>query len=316
MEFHARMEHFLAKHADKIQGTLSCFDRILFRGYLPFFSGAAFAAFLDRRGIRRPELKSFLLRQAARLKEHARSMAQREGRPFQYFGGRVRKEDLARQIAERDRIERGLVCVFSTLEPCRTYSIRWNHASYIQPARRKCLFLYYYFMDPDLGLIHVKLQTWFPLQLQLYVNGHEWLARKLTRHGIRYTKLDNAFLWIEDFPRAQTFADRLVTVGWVDLLQGYARRVNPLPGDLLDPMQYYWVTAQAEYSTDPVFKSRAQLRAWSRACSSTARAPSPRRMCWPSSAASSTASSRGRSSPTSGRRSSKAACWGIGSNTA
>ncbi|MFQ5829408.1 MAG: hypothetical protein ACE5JD_09685 [Candidatus Methylomirabilia bacterium] len=51
-----------------------------------------------------------------------------------------------------------------------------------------------------------------------------------------------------------------MTVGWVDLLQRYARRVNPLLGDLLHPMQYYWVTAQAEYSTDLVFKSRAQLR--------------------------------------------------------
>jgi len=46
------MEQFIAKHTDKIQGTLSCFDRILFRGYLPLFSGAAMAAFLDRR--RRP----------------------------------------------------------------------------------------------------------------------------------------------------------------------------------------------------------------------------------------------------------------------
>jgi len=46
------MEQFIAKHTDKIQGTLSCFDRILFRGYLPLFSEAAMAAFLDRR--RRP----------------------------------------------------------------------------------------------------------------------------------------------------------------------------------------------------------------------------------------------------------------------
>jgi hypothetical protein len=115
-------------------------------------------------------------------------------------------------------------------------------------------------MDRELGLIHVKLETWFPMQIQLYVNGHEWLARKLTRHGIRYTKLDNVFLWIEDFPRAQAFADRLVTVGWVDLLQRYARRVNPLLGELLHPMQYYWVTAQAEYSTDLVFKSLQHLQ--------------------------------------------------------
>jgi len=61
---HARLERFISKHAEKIRGTLSCFDRILFRDYLPFFSGAAFAAFLDRRRIRRAELKSFLLRQA------------------------------------------------------------------------------------------------------------------------------------------------------------------------------------------------------------------------------------------------------------
>ena len=43
-------------------------------------------------------------------------------------------------------------------------------------------------MDPDLGLIHVRVQTWFPLQIQVYLNGHEWLARKLTARGIRCTK--------------------------------------------------------------------------------------------------------------------------------
>jgi len=120
------MQPFITKLADKIQGSLSCFDRILFRGYLPFFSGAAMAAFLDRRGVRRPQLKGFLLRQAARLKEHA-------------------------------RIAQGLVCVFSTPELCRTYSIRWDHASYIQPARRKCPSLDDSLMDPEFGLIHVRI---------------------------------------------------------------------------------------------------------------------------------------------------------------
>jgi hypothetical protein len=37
------MDQFIAKHANKLQGTLSCFDRVLFRGYLPFFSGDAMA---------------------------------------------------------------------------------------------------------------------------------------------------------------------------------------------------------------------------------------------------------------------------------
>lgn len=253
------MEQFISRHADKIEGTLSCFDRILFRGYLPFFSGAAMANFLQAAGVHRWDVKTFVLEQAQRLKDHAGQMAEREGRPFQYFGERVRKEELARALAERDGIEDGLVCVYSVLEPCRTFSLWQEGAPFIRSAKRKCLFLYYYFMDRDLGLIHVKVQTWFPLQLKVYVNGHEGLARKLTRHGVRCTKHDNVFFWLEDFGRAQTFADRFVSVGWVELLQRYARKVNPLLRDVLDPMAYYWVTAQSEYATDVVFKRSALL---------------------------------------------------------
>lgn len=68
---------------DKLQGTLSCFDRVLFRGYLPFFSGYAMACFPDTRGIRRQDVKRFVLIQASRLKDHARQMAARAGRPYQ-----------------------------------------------------------------------------------------------------------------------------------------------------------------------------------------------------------------------------------------
>jgi hypothetical protein len=222
------MDQFVAKHADKLQGTLSCFDRVLFRGYLPFFSGYAMARFLETRGVYRRDVKRFVLTQAYRLKDHARQTAAREGRP--------------------------------AVDPCRTFSLRWREgAAFIQSARRKCLILYYYFLDRDFGLIHVRLQTWFPLQRQVYVNGHEWLARKLTQHGVRYTKHDNAFLWLEDFPRAQRFADRFVSLPWVALLDRDARRVNPLLRDVLTPMQYYWMTTQSEYATDLVFKEPPAL---------------------------------------------------------
>ena len=41
------MDQFIAKHADALAGTLSCFDRLIFRGSLPFFSGYAMTAFLE-----------------------------------------------------------------------------------------------------------------------------------------------------------------------------------------------------------------------------------------------------------------------------
>ena len=108
----ARMDQFIAKHADKLQGSLSCFDRVLFRGYLPFFSGYAMASFLETQGVHRRDVKGFALTQAHRLKDHARQMAAREGRPCQHFGERTRKGDLARELAERDGITEGLVVRF------------------------------------------------------------------------------------------------------------------------------------------------------------------------------------------------------------
>lgn len=61
------MDAFVAKHAAVIQGVLSCFDRVLFRGYVPLMSGYAMAEFLTRKQVQRRTLKSFLLTQAERV---------------------------------------------------------------------------------------------------------------------------------------------------------------------------------------------------------------------------------------------------------
>jgi hypothetical protein len=254
------MKEFIEKHKDRIHGVLSCFDRMLFRGYLPIMNGWPMAQFFNSSGLRFRELKPFLLQNAARVKWHALMIAEQKKRPYVYLHEKVRKEDMAKEIAERDHIEEGLICILSVMEPCRTFSFRSEKGRpFVASARRKCLFLYFYFNHRDFGLMHVRLQTWFPLQIQIYVNGHEWLARKLERNGIRYTKWDNAFVWIEDMDRAQKFADRFCSLNWPRLLNGYAKKVNPLMADLLKSMSYYWVTAQSEYSTDILFKNTSLL---------------------------------------------------------
>ena len=185
----------------------------------------------------------------------------RFGRLFQYLAVPTRKEDLARKMAEKEGIQRGLICIFSVLEPCRTFSFKFQKGRpFVQTARRKCLFIYFYFMDRQFGLIHVKLQTWFPMQIQVYVNGHEWLERKLNANGISFTKHDNAFFRVDDWKRAQKLSDRFTGLDWPQILERYARYVNPLLKDLLRGYQHYWVTSQSEYSTDIIFKSSSDLR--------------------------------------------------------
>lgn len=254
------MKKFIDKHAHKITGTISCFDRIIFKGYLPLGWSGAMEQFLNSRGILIKDFKQFVPKQAQRIKDHAKALAERTGRPYVHLNHTLRKEQCARKIAATDGITRGLVCILAAVEGCQSFKIAYGKGCpKIVPAPRKCLCLYYYFIDRELGFMHVRIPTWFPFAIQIYLNGHDCLARKMDYHGLKYRKLDNAFLWIEDPRRAQHFSDNFIKKNWPRILSAIARRVNPLMNDLLKPMDYYWVCDQAEYATDVMFCNRAAL---------------------------------------------------------
>ena len=50
--------------------------------------------------------------------------------------------------------------------------------------QRRCLHVYFYYMDREFGWMHVRLQTWFPFAIQVCINGREWLGQKLRRAGM------------------------------------------------------------------------------------------------------------------------------------
>ena len=54
------MKEFVRRHEARIQGVLSCFDRMLFRGYLPIMSGWSMAQLLKGLGVGNASLKPFL----------------------------------------------------------------------------------------------------------------------------------------------------------------------------------------------------------------------------------------------------------------
>jgi hypothetical protein len=108
--------------------------------------------------------------------------------------------------------------------------------------------------------MHVRLQTWFPFTIQVYVNGHDWLARQMVHQRLGFVQHDNAFTQLDAPAQAQRLADRFPRLPWVKILNRWARQVNPLLGQSwLAKADYYWVIDQAEYSTDVLFRSRAEL---------------------------------------------------------
>jgi len=103
----------------------------------------------------------------------------------------LRKNWLARELARRDKISSGLITIFTALEPCLSYSIRgdrWAKKLKLVLETRKCLHLYHYYLHPSFGLMHVRVQSWFPFTVDICFKDGASLAKYYSHflhHAIR-----------------------------------------------------------------------------------------------------------------------------------
>jgi len=265
---HGVPESFLSKFGQKVTGILWGFDRVRFRGTLRLlFQPAAMERYLCSCGVLIKEFKHFAESVTAKVKAASYRAAAVASRPVQYLAdSQLSKEDHARQIALEDGISEGLIVVFSALEPCYSYSVRGDRASkqihlVIEP--RKCTHFYHYFRHADFGLMHVRVQSWFPFTVEICLNGREWLARQMDRAGIGYQQSGNCFVQLDDPPAAQTLLDQQLHTDWPKALDELLTRAHPLHTEICAPLGqgYYWSAAQSEYATDLIFADAQGLAA-------------------------------------------------------
>jgi hypothetical protein len=174
------------------------------------------------------------------------------------------KEALARQVQIDRGITSGVIGSFSCVEPCRKWSVRKNRMSKrLEPVIKasQCLHLYRYWDHEDFGLMHVRQQTMFPFMTQVCMNGREYLRRQLNRAGIGYQMRDNCFTDIKDWPKAQLLIDRMLSLDWLTILDGFSKRVFPQRRRLIADVDYQWSVWQSEWATDHAFLSKEDLDA-------------------------------------------------------
>jgi hypothetical protein len=253
---------FLAKFATVIVCPLHCFDRVIFKGHLAMAAPAELERFVDwvLRVRRCHFMKVLAPEYSDRLVEHAQGIARKAGRTYLYRTGSFKKDQWAEQLIRAQRIEHGLVGILCTQETCNSFQLvpGDKRPRFISRPRQQRV-LYYYFLDPQLGLIHVRLQTWAPFTLQVYVNGHDWLAQQLVRLGLGFVLKHNAFTQLDDPTKTQRQADRFARLDWPKILNRYAHQVNPLLRQTFACYKVRWVVDQAEFATDLLFTSPAAL---------------------------------------------------------
>lgn len=251
-------------HAEHIRGTLSCYDRIIIQGTLPPFCYAkGMTSFLYEKKIRIFDYPQFAQGLRDELIAHAKKIASENNLKIEYIPKKnFRQEKRIAEILKKRGDHPGLVHIFSVQESCTSYK-PWHdkntHKTFLKyDPSGKCLHYYFYFIHEILGLCYVRVPTWIPFLLQIYFNGHNWLASQLQKQKIPYTMCDNAFLDIDDFKKAQEIANRLSPEQLHRILDCFARRYCSFLKKF--DLSYHWSILQVEYATDIVFKQQSYLQ--------------------------------------------------------
>ena len=256
------MDTFIHKFGSKINGWITGFDRLVFKGMIrPLMFPAGAQLFLGTRGILNKNYKCWMLAQTRELIEavdqYARNACGEKIIPIP--SSHDRKDKIAQGRQREAGISSGLIGVWSCVEAGTTYRATFDRVAGFPQLRMnngRCKHLYFYYDHPTYGFMSVRLQTWFPFSIQIAVNGREWLRRSLDAAGSAYLKHDNKFLDLADYTLAQQLLDKQLDTRWNEVLNAFLPEVFPTMTHIFgEELDYYWTVWQSEWAADFIFDS-------------------------------------------------------------
>lgn len=126
-------------------------------------------------------------------------------------------------------------------------------------ADRRVTCYYFYVWDEDFGAGFIKICAYFPYPAKVWLNGHEWAKRQMTKAGVAFTELSNGFASCEDPAALQAACDRLGPGHITVFFERWTSRI-PLPLTQADrDGGYRWEMSmrQVEVSRTIVFDDSA-----------------------------------------------------------
>jgi len=99
----------------------------------------------------------------------------------------------------------------------------------------------------------IRLQTWAPYEIQIALNGREWLRRSIDAAGCRYIASGNKFIHIDNYALAQELLDAQLTADFGAILSSFLPLAFPKMSEIVPEMSYYWTLWQSELAKDYIF---------------------------------------------------------------
>ena len=258
--------NIIEQNKEKINGILETFDRMIINGYLlNLCNYRQFLYYLIENNIKLVDFDKFALKETEELCNYIDNYIKENNVETIYLNsGKIDKNEIVMTELEKNPNKTGLITALSAVEICNTMTVKPNKETQkleVTSRPTKCKHYYFYYNDEEFGLMYLKIQTWFPYNVQIYINGREYLSKLLDKNNIKYEMYNNSFSYIENFIKAQELADGILNQKISDSFDGLIKQINVhLPKiEKIFSHSYYWCIDQCEFATDINFKNRDDL---------------------------------------------------------
>ena len=190
---------FSEYHADLLDDTYDCADRIILNGYYPMgYKGGGFRTWWRRLFGGDENLdNAHLMRFAGRFSRRMRAWAKKHGIPVIATKAGERKHELAQAYKPSDPDAEGIFVIFVSRAPASVWEVQryGNGGLNLRKKDPRPWVNHYSFhlLDRDWGHVMIKVCGHPPFGSQIALNGHEYVAQQARRGGIDYSKEANCF---------------------------------------------------------------------------------------------------------------------------
>jgi hypothetical protein len=247
-----------------IKLDIACLDRIYLHGYLARAQvGGQVVQFLRHRGYPVPS-PACLQQIGEAFRRSVASFTLANTIPVVHLKAADRNIEVMRPYLERAAATgRSQVAALGVAqEPQRVFIARKRESDptkcpqfAFDKVDRRVTVYYFYLWDADFGPGFIKVCSYFPYPIKVWVNGHEWAKQQARKADLAFTELSNGFASCEDPTRLQAICDRLGPGTITVFFQRWLSRL-PLPLDPKDREAGWWwelSMAQIEVSRTLVF---------------------------------------------------------------
>jgi hypothetical protein len=264
------LEKFYQLFLNRLKFSYDSFDRIVINGYIRSFHKLSHLCYHFKEILGYGFVnKRILFGVTQSYKEQIESYAKEHHLSCEYIANDIRKESHVEKY--RQRFEKkdkfGVYYILKTRENESTFRVvRPNRSdcdpeNYLAKVRKPFTQYYFYIHDEILGNMSIRIASYLPFKVTVYLNGHSYIERYLKGHSKKkalYKKRENAFLNIKDIDLLIEAKERFTP----QLIKSRINYWLKIIGPRLEKysLNYSFFIDQIEYARNFIFKSHFYLK--------------------------------------------------------